>query len=225
MFDLSDKCIFSGSSDNLNTIITISIDNEQYKVAISDEYSNSSLDDIRKQTQLKIKPLLEMKKLLETNIEEFRKLANNLGYDIIKLSTSNVTRIVSNNAENETNTQTMHYKSSENNQRKTNTRQRSDSKADSTQKSEVYSSKTVKTFAGYNTNIPNHIKDSYGDTIISIDTNSGAKSFEKRCKQLQYSNVQQEYNNSCSVCTGSGVIISNGTSTTCNACNGVGVLF
>jgi len=37
MIDMSQNCIFSGSTENLNTTMVITIDDQKYKVAISDE--------------------------------------------------------------------------------------------------------------------------------------------------------------------------------------------
>ena len=42
MIDLSRKCIFSGSTDNLNTIMEIALDGEKYKVAVSEEYEDDA---------------------------------------------------------------------------------------------------------------------------------------------------------------------------------------
>lgn len=42
MFDLSQKCIFSGFTDNLNTIMEVTLDGNQYKVAVSDEYEDEA---------------------------------------------------------------------------------------------------------------------------------------------------------------------------------------
>jgi hypothetical protein len=43
MQDLSQKCIFSGSTDNLNTIMTVTLDGEQYKVAVSEEHEDEAI--------------------------------------------------------------------------------------------------------------------------------------------------------------------------------------
>lgn len=76
MIDLSNTCIFSGTSDNLNTVMKVTVDGQEYKVAISEEFEEeASLGAIKK----KIKEQAEVQQKKHDLLQQ---LADELGYDL-----------------------------------------------------------------------------------------------------------------------------------------------
>lgn len=85
MKDLSQRCIFSGSSENLNTIIEITLDGEKYKVAVSDEYEeDASPGAIKKLIPERVAAMEAAKAEMINKLEEFKALAAELGFDLIR---------------------------------------------------------------------------------------------------------------------------------------------
>lgn len=75
MIDLSNVCIFNGSSDNLNTMKVV-VDGQEYKIAISEEFEEeASLGVIKK----KIREQAESHKKKHDLLQQ---LADELGYDL-----------------------------------------------------------------------------------------------------------------------------------------------
>lgn len=76
MIDLSQNCIFSGTTDNLNTTMVVKVDGKEYKVAISDEYEDEAIPS-------KIKKLVvERANERESKLEQLQRLAEELGYSL-----------------------------------------------------------------------------------------------------------------------------------------------
>lgn len=91
MKDLSQRCIFSGGTENLNTIMEITLDGEKYKVAISDEFEDeASPGVIKKKIPERLEELEKRKSEMAAKLEEFRSLAAELGFDLVKKTDSNL---------------------------------------------------------------------------------------------------------------------------------------
>ena len=85
MKDLSQRCIFSGSSDNLNTIMEITLDGEKYKVSVSDEHEDeASLGAIKKLIPERIAAKEAAKAEMLSKLDQFKELAAELGFDLVK---------------------------------------------------------------------------------------------------------------------------------------------
>lgn len=85
MKDLSQRCIFSGSSDNLNTIMEVTLDGEKYKVAVSEEYEDeASPGAIKKLIPERVAAMEAAKAEMLSKMEEFKALAAELGFDLVK---------------------------------------------------------------------------------------------------------------------------------------------
>lgn len=73
MIDLSSSCIFSGSTENLNTTMVVTLDDQKYKVAISEEYEDQAVPS-------KIKELVyEKANEREAKLQKLQQLAEELG--------------------------------------------------------------------------------------------------------------------------------------------------
>lgn len=89
MRDLSQRCIFSGKTENLNTVIEIVLDGEKYKVAISDEHEDqASPAAIKKRIPERLAELERARSEMVTKLEEFKMLAAELGFDLVQKGTS-----------------------------------------------------------------------------------------------------------------------------------------
>jgi hypothetical protein len=87
--DLSQRCIFSGNTENLNTIMEITLDGEKYKVAVSEEFEDeASPAAIRKRIPERIAELEKAKSDMMAKLEEFKALASELGFDLVKKTQS-----------------------------------------------------------------------------------------------------------------------------------------
>jgi hypothetical protein len=85
MKDLSTRCIFSGSAENLNTVMEITLDDEKYKIAVSDEYADdASIGAIKKLIPERIIAREEAKAELLSKLDQFKELASELGFDLVK---------------------------------------------------------------------------------------------------------------------------------------------
>lgn len=85
MKDLSQRCIFSGSSENLNTIMEITLDGEKYKVAISEEHEDdASPGAIKKLIPERLAAMEAARAEMISKMEEFKALAAELGFDLVK---------------------------------------------------------------------------------------------------------------------------------------------
>jgi len=77
MIDLSQTCIFSNSTDNLNTTMVVKIDGKEYKVSISDEYEDEAVPS-------------KIKKLVKERVNErddklalMQQIAAELGFKVV----------------------------------------------------------------------------------------------------------------------------------------------
>lgn len=85
MKDLSQRCIFSGTSENLNTVMTITLDGEKYKVAVSDEYEDeASPGAIKKLIPKRLAEIEAAKAEMMSKLDMFKELAAELGFDLVK---------------------------------------------------------------------------------------------------------------------------------------------
>lgn len=85
MKDLSQRCIFSGSTDNLNTILEVTLNGEKYKVAVSDEHEDdASLGAIKKLIPERLAAKERAKAEMLAKLDEFKALADELGFDLVK---------------------------------------------------------------------------------------------------------------------------------------------
>ena len=85
MKDLSQRCIFNGSSENLNTIMEITLDDEKYKVAVSDEHGDdASLGANKKLIPKRLAAMEAAKEAMLSKMEEFKALASELGFELVK---------------------------------------------------------------------------------------------------------------------------------------------
>jgi hypothetical protein len=85
MQDLSQRCIFSGSSENLNTIMTVTLDGEKYKVAVSDEHEDdASPGAIKRLIPERLAAKEAARAEMLSKMEEFKALASELGFDLVK---------------------------------------------------------------------------------------------------------------------------------------------
>ena len=85
MKDLSQRCIFSGSSEDLNTIMEIKLDGEKYKVAVSDPHEDdASPGAIKKLIPARMAAMEAAKAEMLSKLEDFKALAAELGYDLVK---------------------------------------------------------------------------------------------------------------------------------------------
>jgi len=74
---MSQNCIFSGSTENLNTTMVITIDDQKYKVAISDECEDQAYP-----TAIK-KIVAEKANERNQKLEQLKKIAEELGFGLI----------------------------------------------------------------------------------------------------------------------------------------------
>lgn len=89
MKDLSQRCIFNGSSENLNTFMEITMDGEKYKVAISQEFEDeASPGAIKKLIPDRVAAMEAAKAEMMSKLEEFKAMAAELGFDLIKKGAS-----------------------------------------------------------------------------------------------------------------------------------------
>lgn len=96
MIDLSQNCIFSGTTDNLNTTMVVKVDGEEYKVAISDEYEDEAVPS-------KIKKLVvEKASERESKLEQLQRLAEELGYSLSAQELQNQGLVIPQKQEQET---------------------------------------------------------------------------------------------------------------------------
>lgn len=85
MKDLSQRCIFSGSSENLNTFMEITLDGEKYKVAVSQEFEDdASPGAIKKLIPDRIASMEAAKAEMMSKFEEFKLIASEMGFDLVK---------------------------------------------------------------------------------------------------------------------------------------------
>lgn len=98
MKDLSQRCIFSGSTENLNTVMEITLNDEKFKVAISSEYEDeASLSAIKKQIPKRLDELDKKKKEMEAKLEEFKMIAAELGFELTPKGQSSSGLIIAEN--------------------------------------------------------------------------------------------------------------------------------
>ena len=89
MQDISQKCIFSGSTENLNTIMEVTIDDEQYKVAVSDEFEDEATPkNIRKLVPARVAELDTADGERLKKLDQLTALAKELGVEIGPASNS-----------------------------------------------------------------------------------------------------------------------------------------
>ena len=85
MKDISKRCIFSGSTENLNTIMEISLDGEKYKIAVSDEHEDDATPSaIRELIPQRLEELDKEKEKRREKFEQFRELAEEFGFDLVQ---------------------------------------------------------------------------------------------------------------------------------------------
>jgi hypothetical protein len=85
MRDLSQSCIFDDNSENLNTTMNISLDDEKYKVAVCDNCEDlASPKAIKELIPIKLKKLDEKSQQLEL----LKLAAAELGFDLVKSGSS-----------------------------------------------------------------------------------------------------------------------------------------
>lgn len=82
MIDLSSSCIFSGSTEDLNTTMMVTVDGHKYKVAISEEYEDQAIPS-------KVKELVaEKANEREAKLQKLQALAEELGIPLGALQAS-----------------------------------------------------------------------------------------------------------------------------------------
>ena len=85
MKDLSRSCIFDGSTDNLNTIMEVVLDDEKYKVAVCNECEDeASPSAIKKLIPKKLEELEQEKAAMRAKMEMFRELADEMGFALVR---------------------------------------------------------------------------------------------------------------------------------------------
>lgn len=89
MIDLSNRCIISGSTENLNTTMEVTLDNEKYKISISDEHEDEASPSlIRKLIPKRLEDDQRRKEERLAKLDEFKQLAADLGFDLVKKGSS-----------------------------------------------------------------------------------------------------------------------------------------
>ena len=85
MKDLSQRCIFNNTTENLNTIMEVTLDGNKYKVAISDEHEDDASPGVIKKLIPPRLAILE-KEEAETlsKLDKLKQLAAELGFHIVK---------------------------------------------------------------------------------------------------------------------------------------------
>tara|TARA_R100001244_G_scaffold25113_2_gene25420 strand:- start:78669 stop:79562 length:894 start_codon:yes stop_codon:yes gene_type:complete len=83
MIDFSETCILTGSTDNLNTSMVISFDEEEYKVIVSDEAEdNATPKAIKAALKIKIAEKLKEKEAKKEKLKELLEIAKELGFEL-----------------------------------------------------------------------------------------------------------------------------------------------
>lgn len=83
MTDFSESCVFCDSADDLNTIMTISIDDKDYKVAIGDSCEDEALPKrIKEALRERIEEHKKKQKDKESQLEKLKAAAAELGFEL-----------------------------------------------------------------------------------------------------------------------------------------------
>ena len=89
MIDFSESCVFCDSTEDLNTVMTISIDDKDYKIAIGDSCEDKALPKKIKEV-LKVKIEIDKKKRLDKDakLEALKQAAAELGFELAPTGSS-----------------------------------------------------------------------------------------------------------------------------------------
>lgn len=83
MIDFSEACVLTGSTDNLNTSMVISLDEENYKVVICDEAEDGATPKaIKAALKLKIEERHKEKEAKKEKLKELLEIAKELGFEL-----------------------------------------------------------------------------------------------------------------------------------------------
>jgi hypothetical protein len=89
MIDFSNTCIFCGSTETLNTVMTMSIDSHDYKIAIDDACEDEALPKkIRKALRSKIEQYEKERVSKEEKLEALKKAAAEFGFELAPTNSS-----------------------------------------------------------------------------------------------------------------------------------------
>lgn len=81
--DLSDKCLFSGVTDGLDTKMTVTVDGEKYQIALSEEFEEKSIKEMRERVREVVLERRNADEAREKEIADLREKAKALGIQLV----------------------------------------------------------------------------------------------------------------------------------------------